>query len=288
VVLTLLGVIAAAPASAGVITSGGGYQVGIGSLGNLYDGGVGFRRPDGYDPIQPGTPREAWGVSAGAAAGTADPFFAGTSNITANSAVFGAGSASISTFLNNGADILRIDQAYNFAADNVLRIDTTVTNVSGSSQAVRFARHVDWDILPSQFFENSSVPAPAGLVSAASCGGFENPNPLVAFGYSCSIPGTTGPGDLGGALVMNLGTLTNGEAFSFSVFHAISQTGQSSADLAAQLAGLGSTYTITGYGVGDTYSAALGVAPVPEPGSLILLGSGIVGLVARRRRQNQA
>src|SRR5438067_11899712 len=76
---------AALPARADVITSpDNAFEVGINPQstgtfnggGNLFDPNfaVGFlRTADGYDPIRPGTPREAYGVSAGSVGGYVDP-----------------------------------------------------------------------------------------------------------------------------------------------------------------------------------------------------------------------
>ena len=33
-----------------------------------------FRNGDGYDPLQPGTPRDSWGLSYGATSSQGDPF----------------------------------------------------------------------------------------------------------------------------------------------------------------------------------------------------------------------
>ena len=59
----------ASQASAQVISdSSGQYSVGIGAIGELYDvaSGTGFVRViDGYDPLQPGTPRDSWSIASG-------------------------------------------------------------------------------------------------------------------------------------------------------------------------------------------------------------------------------
>jgi hypothetical protein len=133
------------------VISSGPFSVGIANPGgpapggNLYDpgAGVGFRRNgDGYDPIQPGTPREAWGVSANGFAGYQDGAFFGNANLTENGApTFGPSSGNVSSIL--GANLLRIDQSYGFAAPNVLAIGVTITNTSGVNQSVLFSRNVD-------------------------------------------------------------------------------------------------------------------------------------------------
>jgi hypothetical protein len=290
------------PTSAQVITSpSGGYQVGIdGNFGNLYDGpsGIGFLRvADGYDPIAPGTPREAWGIAAGSISGYADTQNFGTSNLVINgSANFLANSASISHFLNTGSsNLLQIDQNYTFAANNVLQIQTKVTNVSGSNQAVLFSRNVDWDIAPTPFNELTRLPALTGSVVNASFYGFESPDPLVPFGNTGT--GVFGPGDLGAGILIDLGSLADGQSISFNIFHALGDPGQSENDLINQLAGLGSEFTITGFDSGangPTNFAALGfgLVAVPEPTTVALcglvIGGGAVGYWRRRYRNQKA
>jgi hypothetical protein len=272
----------------------GTSDVGVDVLGNLYAGGIGFQRnSDLYDPIQPGTPREAYGVSAGSDAGWVDPYYFVDANIVPNGLpVYGANTAFVSTFLVDGfsTNVLRIDQSYQFAAENVLRIDNTVTNVSGSSQAVLYSRHVDWDILPSTFFELVTASPHVPPVIDASYNGFENPNPLAPFALSTGVAGGVfGPGDLGAAALIDLGNIAPGGSQSFSIYHGINLIGQSPALLQAQLVGLGATYVSvvgqdTGSG-GPFNSAALGVGVVPEPSAVtVLLVVGGAGLFRRRRR----
>ena len=287
----------AAPAIAGTISSGA-YDVQInGIVGNLNDqagSGVIFRRnADGYDPIIPGTPRAAWGVSASGVSGFADGAFFGNSNLVANGSTFLGSSATVSTFLDSGSgSILRIDQAYSFAAANVLKICTTVTNVSGSAQAVLFAHNVDWDVAPTPFSEIIKVDPLSGNVIRSSFYGFENPDPTVLFGSNAGpAGGTFGPGDLGGGLVLDLGTLAAGASSSFVIFHALNDIGQDEAGLRAQLTALGASFLITGIdSAGGSNVAALGVGPkvaVPEPATMTLLGLGVAGLFGYRARSRK-
>src|SRR5262245_16854892 len=286
----------AVPAQAAVISSGT-YIASISNVGSLVDSdGVVFRRvADSYDPLLPGTPREAWGVSAGGVGGTADISFFGVNNLVLNSAVFGVSTASTSTFLNNGSNILQIDQAFSFAADNVLKIATTITNVSGANQAVLYTRHVDWDVSPTVFSEIITIDPFSSPVVAATFDGFQDPNPLVPFGGSSGPGGGTfGPGDLGGGFRLDLGILASGASTSFNVFHALSHFGQSHTGLNSQLLGLGATFVITGHNSGTTElnSAAVAFGPaaagaeVPEPGTLSMFGLLAAGAgFTRFRRQ---
>jgi hypothetical protein len=295
-----------------ILSPSGTFRVGIDRLGNLFDPtatvpgpdpvggpGLGFRRlSDGFDPIKPGTPIEGWGIAAGRVAGFVDPQLLGISNIVASGpANFTANAASISAFLNAGSgNLLRIDQAFGFVADNVLKIATTIANVSSSSQTVLFRRTVDWKLAPPPLFfsELLTVPPLTPPITGAGFGALENPNPLAPF--FLSVPpsgGTFGPGDQGAALQFTLGTLAPGATAVFNLFEAISQVGQSEASLRSQVQGLaGPTgFVITGVGTasalpGPFNSAALGVqvsvtpTALAEPSTLTLLSVGLLGLLS--------
>jgi len=279
-------------ADAAVITSGGGYRVGITTDGNLYDLGanIGFRRPgDGYDPIQPGTPREGYGVSAGAISGVADPFGFGTT-LTLVSSSFGANSGTVTTALSG---LLSITQDYSFLADNVLLIRNTVTNVSGLSQAVLYRRAVDFDVAPTQFAEISNVDPTSSNPFIASYYGFESADPLTPYSNP-TTGGTFGPADLGGAYDVDLGTLAAGASSTFDVFYAVNTPGQSFTALQGQVAGLGATFEITNYSsdTGHVNSAILAfgsadASPVPVPPTVVmtLIGMSTLGGFGWMRRK---
>jgi hypothetical protein len=286
-----------------ITSSDGAFQVGLGNLGNLYDpnANVGFlRTSDGYDPIAAGLGREAWGVSAGSTSGYVDPNNSSIVNIVPNgSPVFGSHSASISAFLNAGSNnLLRIDQQYQFAASNVLEISTSLTNVSGVSQATLFSRNVSWDIPPTDNLTLVTIPALVTPIQDASYYGFESADPLVPFSFSSGPSGGIfGPDVLGAGMLINTGTLAPGGSYSFNVFEAINQTGQDGAGLQSELQSLGASFVITGASVDPVNPnnyAALGFGPlsppstaVPEPGSLtLLLSAGFfsaIGYGFRRR-----
>jgi hypothetical protein len=316
-VLAILLWASAGSLQAGVITGpGGGFRVGIDNFGNLFDPPtlVGFlRTADGYDPIFPGTPRDAWGVSAGTTSGFVDPQSGppfvtppGIVNIIPNAAlppVFGLNTASISTLLNAGAgDVLQIDQTYSFAAPNVLRINARLKNLSDTSQAIRFRRLVDWDIDLVNFVTDVSTPPDStnptvAATARAAFSPFVSADPATAFAPfdPASVP--VGPDDVGGGLDLSLGSLASGASTSFDIFYAINDRGQSEAALRAQLLGLSPSVDFvvtTGNSSDPTNSAAIGVATsdpvtvVPEPGSITLFGMGVLGLLGYGWRRRAA
>lgn len=290
----LAGFASRAQAQVVITDSTGSFSVGIhtSSGGELYNPatGTGIRRiSDGYDPLAPGTPRDSWGVAADAVNGYADAADFGVKNLVANGSSSTASTAFVSEFLNAGAgNLLKIDQSYSFAAANVLKIATTLTNVSGAAiGSVLFQRGVDWDVAPTLFDEITTAPGPTPPITDASSYGFENPNPLSAFISSVGGGGTFGPGDLGAAYKVALGGLADGASTTFDVFYAISQVGQSESGLASEIAGLGGSYVITTKNSGAyVNSAALafgvpsGPGPsVPEPGTYAAMGIGLIGMI---------
>ena len=303
-VALLTAAVTAATSPAGFITSpGGGYVVGIDPLGNLYDGapdasGYGLRRlSDGLDVVSPGTPRDSYGVAAGTVGGYADRYYYGVSNIAGGSATFGASTAATTSFLTNGTagpNLLQIDQGFSFAAENVAVINTTVTNVSGASQAVTFRRGVDFDINPT-FVTVSTADALAGPITAASFYGFENPNPLAAYSSFSLVPAAGGSqsGDLGGSFDITLGTLAAGESASFNIYYGLSQVGQSVTGLRGQVAGLGASYLISNVSTdtAGTNSAVVAYGPAvlpsnptPVPATALVAPAALALLGLARRR----
>lgn len=289
-------IVAIADAGGSLISSpANGYLAGIGSHGNLFANGIGFERvSDGYDPIKPYTPREGWGVSAGTTAGVDDPSFDGVNHLVPNGSSFDAHSGHTSSILNDGVNnLLKIDQAFSFADENVLKIEGTVKNISGAAQDVLFTRNVDWDILPDFDNKQSTASAKSGFVSDISTSGFENANPLAAFLNSTGgLPTITGFSDNGGALKLDLGHLLNGQSHNFVFLYALSRPGQTETELRNQLLAMHSLDAlVSGVGTNGLYSMAIGVydagVAAPEPQSWVLAGFGaaIVGLTVRRKRR---
>jgi len=277
----------------------GTYSVGVNSsYGNVYDPTVGIgivRNADGYDPIAPGTPRESWGLSAGTTAGYADPQDFGTSNITAGSLAGGT----ITNTLNAGSgDLLSLTQTYSFVASNVVRILETITNVSGVAQVVGFARNVDFDVAPTQFFEFTKSISAVTPVTGASYYGFESPSPLDPYAFPAT-PGTVyGPSDLGAGFQLSLGSLAAGASTSFYVYYGLSLFDQTPDGLTSQvqalapgLWGQATSYSSDGDFFTASNSVTLAIGPitavVPEPSTMAIGGLSVLALAGfglRRRR----
>lgn len=286
--------------AAGTITDGSGdFTVGIGANGELFDPDsyTGFQRnSDGFDPLEPGTPRDSWGISAGSQGAFADSQEFGTSGVT-STLNFLANSATVASKAL-GLDIL---QEYAFAAPNVLKITTTVANLSGATIAdVAFQRNVDWEIAPTEFTENTVAPSIAGFsnITQTTSNGFENPDPTVPYGNDAS-GGVNSTGDLGAGIKIALGDIANGASKVFSFFYAIAdgvapaglttfnmQLLGSSYNMITQSSengnwpGQGENYAILGFG-GTVETVAV---PLPAAGAGLppLVAAGL--LVWRRRR----
>ncbi len=285
-----------------------------------------LRLSDGLDVITPGTPRDTYGVSAGNVSGFADPQVTGGGgsnggSIVNGSATFTPTTAQVQSFLKGSSgNLLQVDQRFFFAASNVLQIQTTLTNVSGVGQSIQFRRFVDFDVASasSSAFRNIDKASPLiGAVNQGSFGGSttsssgplqEKADPLVPFlfptpggGGTLGAPGFANSFDLGAGINVNLGLLPgiddpltpqDERVTKFNFFYGLNIPGQSEDQLRQELALLGANYTITtrsSNATGAINTAALGVqvgTPIPEPGTLALLGIGMTGLLAYRRRRN--
>jgi hypothetical protein len=197
----VLSALAGIAAADGTITSpGGGFAVGINAGGSIYTptSGVGFQRlSDNYDPINPGTPTEGWGLALDGQVARGDDYWTGSSNISLNSENYFASSAVIDHTVNGGQ--ATVSQRYSFYGENVIGIAVTVTNTSGGTiNSARYNREVDWDIQPSLFSEYARIDALAGEVVDSSYYGFEDRDPTTPFTSFGGVGGGLyGLGDLG-------------------------------------------------------------------------------------------
>jgi hypothetical protein len=283
-----------------ITDSTGAFTVGIGHDGELFDYGsyTGFRRnADGYDPLEPGSPRDSWGSSTTLGAAYADQAAYGdvgvSSTITSTSST-----ATYTTTTTNG---LSVTQHYAFLAPNILGVTATVTNTSGSATDVLWQRDVDWDVYPTEFDETSTGPPIAGApkVIDSSYYGFENPNPATPYVYSCAA-GCTSTGDNGGGIKLDLGMLGAGDSTTFEYLYGITDSGQRPAALLAEADSLGAYYSILSYSSDGTAATATNgaiisvamplVSAVPEPSAWVLGLSTIAGcmLVGWKRLRSRS
>ena len=281
------------------------YYAGVGPDGELYDNttGIGLKNPVGSDYIQPGTPRDSWGITSSAGSAQADYQDFGTSGITATTVNTGTNSA---TYVSTTASGLTVTQVYNFFASNILSIQETVTNSNlFGVTGIVFRRNVDLDVPPTRFTENTTGPLGSNsAVIANSYHGFENPNPTNAYGYPCGLS-CNFVGDLGAGIDLLVGSLAAGDSRTFAYYYGINQPGQTLDQLFGQAQGLGLSYLIgvqssengayPGLGAGSAFlgvsnlDTIAGPGAVPEPATwaLMLLGMAGTGFAMRRQRQAQ-
>lgn len=266
---------------------------------------------------------EGWGagVSASGVSGYANIAVGGVTNLTLVSFTSSASTATSVVRIKDSysADVLEVTHYYHpSASSDLYQVDVTIKNVSGGALAdLRYRRVMDWDIEPTPFNELVTIGGlPATNVLFTNDNGFATANPLGSTGsdlYSCGvtvnftdcgIPGAGAYGSDHGAL-FNFGFsgLADGETRTFKTYYGVAAT---EAGALAALAAVGAEVYSLGQcdaatdpacssvtGVPNTFIFAFGdvggtpVTPVPEPGTLLLLGSGVAGILAARRRMKR-
>lgn len=312
----------AGDANAGAVIVNGGIALGVNDEGHLNildptgavvtsntgsgEVGVATKFPDGSwrDATAPGCLCEGWGVSAnGVSSGYANVSIDGVVNLTLDSFTSTATTATSSVHLTSLPG-LTVTQAYApSAAPTALFEDkVTITNSTGGTLTdVKYVRVMDWDIPPTEFSEYVTIKGTGSttLLEESHDNGFNTANPL---GFSIPLDPTTlnvdftdnGIADHGAYFRFNFGSLANGDSYTFKIYYGAATS--EAAALAAlgtvgtELYSLGQNNLDPTGGTPATYMfgfSGVGGTPIvstPEPASILLMGSGLLGLFAMRRR----
>jgi len=287
-----------------VIDNGSGVSMGIFDQGHLGFDGVGIFLAGVGDAITPGCLCEGWGVAGNGIPGWGSVDDGGISNLTVDSFVSTASTATSIVHLTSLPDLM-VTQAYapSVGAPATLFEDlVTITNTSGATITdIRYRRVMDWDVPPTEFDEFVTIGGlPAANLLFSNDNGFDTSNPLGGTGGDLAGCGTLvnftdcGPADHGAHFDFGFGDLAAGESKSFSIFYGAARTeGDALAALgavSAEIYSLGQSNGGEKTGAPGTFIFAFkGVGgtpfePIPEPTSMMLLGTGLAGLLASRKR----
>lgn len=323
VLIAVLGfVVASAPAAfAGAVISNGSVALGVNDLGHLnfedpggsapgnsarwgvaFDFGTGGAREGFQDSTSPGCYCEGWGVAVnGVTSGYANEA-ATTAGLALDSFSSTATTAKSVVTLTGAA--VTVSHEYAPSSSGALfQAKVTITNNTGGVADLVYRRVMDWDVPPTEFNEFVTIAGwPATNLVASTNDGFESSDPLVP---STGIdPGCgdnanftkCGAADHGALFDFGFDNVAAGSSVEFFIFYGAARGEtkilEALGTVQAEVYSLG--YSNLG-GVPDTdgvvYAfgfAGVGGTPVdtvPEPGSMLLLGTGLSALAVRRRRK---